>query len=425
MELEINKKTFFIIDEKLTPESNNIEYKNYSPKIFCKKINQDNDIDPIFQLKKIICAFYNSQGGNIFIGINDQQRVKGMKLTQKLQDMYIQQFQNLFKNFIPDLYTQPQVPCPKLVWYPSKGIWVLRVQIPSGDKHSLYSFNYYKKKEQKIFCFIRENSKCTQIQDQVFEQRLQNIQSQGRMINENNLIWMQPSQQDILEAQIDKFSEDTPNQICKINQHNNYQQNNLQCKEIKFYNSLSELNKSQNVSFDLGQSFVLTFYEQKNEMIENPYNYQHIAVDLIVEIFQNQDNKIRFIQFQNQLWCVVVDNLENYKNKIESFVTNYNMKQTEFENICTGFYYPQSHEIYIIGEQQKSNTDEFLNLIKDKIKNKKVEVNESHINQKQQVIKVNVYTIQDIIKILGFAGQQKLILQKNKNEEIVYYKKIQ
>lgn len=60
MELEINKKTFFIIDEKLTPESNNIEYKNYSPKIFCKKINQDNDIDPIFQLKKIICAFYNS-----------------------------------------------------------------------------------------------------------------------------------------------------------------------------------------------------------------------------------------------------------------------------------------------------------------------------------------------------------------------------
>lgn len=69
------KRMYFLLNEKLgADESDSIEYKSYYFP-FSDQIEKT--------LKKTICAFLNRRGGRIFIGIDDSQIVKGIKLTIK------------------------------------------------------------------------------------------------------------------------------------------------------------------------------------------------------------------------------------------------------------------------------------------------------------------------------------------------------
>jgi len=75
-------------------EGTNIEYKNYYLP-FTPTIE--------FNLKKQISAFLNANGGRIYLGINDNKIVYGMRLTPKERDFLKVEIQsNYLRNFYPD-----------------------------------------------------------------------------------------------------------------------------------------------------------------------------------------------------------------------------------------------------------------------------------------------------------------------------------
>lgn len=81
--------SFFYYDEELNADEGiNIEFKNYT-----WPWKPSDEYDCLFILKKTICAFLNTEGGVILIGINDQNtKVKGVTLSHKMQDDVILHF---------------------------------------------------------------------------------------------------------------------------------------------------------------------------------------------------------------------------------------------------------------------------------------------------------------------------------------------
>ena len=106
-------------------------------------------------LKKTICGFLNANGGRIYLGINDNKQVKGIKLEYKDRDLFRNQLVNITRDFFPACRTTIGINVMFIpVKYPKekkrivefefiKNLYVVKLIINQGDMKKLYSIIKY------------------------------------------------------------------------------------------------------------------------------------------------------------------------------------------------------------------------------------------------------------------------------------------
>ena len=136
-------RTFFYDKEKLIyGEDNLIEYKNYSFP-FTKELKEE--------IKRQICGFLNSQGGRIFIGINDDLIVNGILINYHQRDVISNEIVNLTYDFYPKCRTNIDVnfiPIKNINDKYIENLYIIKIIISKGEPKQLYScttkgFNSY------------------------------------------------------------------------------------------------------------------------------------------------------------------------------------------------------------------------------------------------------------------------------------------
>ena len=158
--IPLQKRTFFYHKEKLIyGEDVQIEYKNFSFP-FNDKHKEE--------FKKQICAFLNSKGGRIFIGITDDKIVNGISLNYHEKDKNTNDIVNLTYDFYPKCRTYVDVcfiPIKSKDNKYIKNLYVIKIIVSQGETNQLYSYtskgfmSYLRLKGQCIFLTAEEIKK--------------------------------------------------------------------------------------------------------------------------------------------------------------------------------------------------------------------------------------------------------------------------
>lgn len=133
--IPLKERTFFYDKEKLVyGEDIQIEYKNYSFPF--KKHHK-------VKIKKQICAFLNSKGGRIFIGISDDKIINGIILNYPKRDKIANEIVNLTYNFYPKcraLIDVNFIPIKNDENQYIKNKYVIKIIVLQGETNQLYSY---------------------------------------------------------------------------------------------------------------------------------------------------------------------------------------------------------------------------------------------------------------------------------------------
>ena len=136
--IPLKERIYFYKDEQIIQDENeSTEFKNYYFPL--KKAQKD-------ELARQFCAFINSNGGRLYIGINDLRIVKGV-VTNKKVTKYEEKIMCLIKNFSPIIKGNQFI---KFYAIPVKNnqngkiidnLFVFKVIIRKGDPWQLYSIS--------------------------------------------------------------------------------------------------------------------------------------------------------------------------------------------------------------------------------------------------------------------------------------------
>ena len=137
--IPLEQRTFFYLNEKIKERKNElIEFRNYSLPLTNKEEGEE--------IKRQICGFLNSQGGRLYLGINNQNIVKGIVLNSKARDISRNSLFNLIYDFYPNcridkilVYFIP-VKNPNSKEFISKR-YVVKIRVYRGDPGLLYSMS--------------------------------------------------------------------------------------------------------------------------------------------------------------------------------------------------------------------------------------------------------------------------------------------
>ena len=158
-ELPLKNRTFFYNKEKLVyGEDKQIEYKNYSFPF--TKIHKE-------EIKRQICGFLNSQGGRIFIGINDDKIVNGILINYHQRDTITNDIVNLTYDFYPKCRTYLDVnfiPIKNINDKYIENLFIIKIIVSQGEPKQLYScttkgFNSYLRLKGQCICLTAEEIK--------------------------------------------------------------------------------------------------------------------------------------------------------------------------------------------------------------------------------------------------------------------------
>jgi hypothetical protein len=136
--IPLKEREFLYLNEQLNEEADNIEFKNYSYPFSKEKIEE---------LKRQYCGFLNSQGGLIFIGINDIKLVNGIYLDYKARDTIKNELVNYY---VYDFYPKCRIDKISIYFIPIKhpqtnapihNLFVIKINILPGEPYNLYSLN--------------------------------------------------------------------------------------------------------------------------------------------------------------------------------------------------------------------------------------------------------------------------------------------
>ena len=135
--IPLDKRTFFYLNEKIKERKNElIEFRNYSLPLTNKEEGEE--------IKRQICGFLNSRGGRLYIGINNQNIVKGIILNSKARDTSRNNLVNLTYDFYPNcridkilIYFIP-IKNPKTNEFIPKR-YIVKIRVYPGDPDVLYS----------------------------------------------------------------------------------------------------------------------------------------------------------------------------------------------------------------------------------------------------------------------------------------------
>ena len=132
----LHERTSLYLDEKLKERRNElIEFKSYSFPL-TKEYMED--------IRRQICGFLNSRGGRLYIGINGENKVKGVALNSKSRDNSRNSIVNLTHDFYPncrlDKVTVDYIPVKdkKTNKFINRR-YVVKIKILPGDPGLLYS----------------------------------------------------------------------------------------------------------------------------------------------------------------------------------------------------------------------------------------------------------------------------------------------
>ena len=137
--IPLDKRTFFYLNEKIKERKNElIEFRNYSLPLTNKEEGEE--------IKRQICGFLNSRGGRLYIGINNQNIVKGIILNSKARDTSRNNLVNLTYDFYPNcridkilIYFIP-IKNPKTNEFIPKR-YIVKIRVYPGDPDVLYSMS--------------------------------------------------------------------------------------------------------------------------------------------------------------------------------------------------------------------------------------------------------------------------------------------
>ena len=137
--IPLDKRTFFYLDEKIRERKNElIEFRNYSLPLTNKEEGEE--------IKRQICGFLNSRGGRLYLGINNQNLVKGIILNSKARDISRNSLVNLTYDFYPNcridkilIYFIP-IKNPKNNEFIPKR-YIVKIRVYPGDPDVLYSMS--------------------------------------------------------------------------------------------------------------------------------------------------------------------------------------------------------------------------------------------------------------------------------------------
>ena len=135
-EIPLKNRTSFYKDELLVEgEDEFTEFKNY---LFPLNEKQGEE------LKRQFCGFLNSEGGRLYLGINDEKIVKGVILNYKRCDA----LRNLLVNYTFDFYPKCRLDKIKVYFIPIKSmkdnkfinnLYVVKIIVLKGEPYILYS----------------------------------------------------------------------------------------------------------------------------------------------------------------------------------------------------------------------------------------------------------------------------------------------
>ena len=136
--IPLKDREFLYKDEVLEDEENEYtEFKNYTYPFSQEKIDE---------IKRQYCGFLNSQGGRIYIGINDLRVVKGLHLDYKQRDI----IKNELVNYTYDFYPKCRIDKINVYFIPVKSFQtkkiiknfhVIKIIVWPGEQYNLYSIN--------------------------------------------------------------------------------------------------------------------------------------------------------------------------------------------------------------------------------------------------------------------------------------------
>jgi hypothetical protein len=143
-------RTSFIINEVIPfEEDETIEYKNYHLPLQVTyqdgagKGNNLHTQELIDNLKKQISGLLNNKGGRIYIGINDDRKVEGVRLAAKQRDQTRNQLINLTTDFYPkcrlDKIKVTMIPVKEKSGEFQANKFVVKIIVKKGEPGKLYS----------------------------------------------------------------------------------------------------------------------------------------------------------------------------------------------------------------------------------------------------------------------------------------------
>ena len=184
--IPLNKRTFFYRNEKIIEDEElSIEYKDYYFPLGDKQI---------YELKRQICGFINSDGGRLYIGITDSKIIKGIALNNN----NLNSFQNLLSKFIGDFSPKITEGKIKIYYIPIKNIqtdqyidnlYVIKLIIYPGDPKVLYSMS------PKTFeSSIRLQGQCANLTaEEIHKKIIERNKNKNIIINSNDKNFNDPT----------------------------------------------------------------------------------------------------------------------------------------------------------------------------------------------------------------------------------------
>ena len=155
----LHEREYFYYDEEIIEgEDEYIEYKNY---FFPLGRNQKEE------LKRQFCSFINSEGGTLFIGINDEKKVKGTKTEESLS-YYQKKMEELMNNIFPKINVKEYLKFKGIVIKDDYGkiirdLYVMRIIIKKGDPSILYSVVSTDNNKKGIHPTMRLQGQCANL----------------------------------------------------------------------------------------------------------------------------------------------------------------------------------------------------------------------------------------------------------------------
>ena len=180
--IDLSKRTFFYENEKIVLNKNQIDYIEFKKDIQFPLSSKCGE-----ELKRQFCGFLNFHGGRIYIGINEENKIKGIILNDKNRDV----LRNDLINLTYDFYPKCRLDKVLVYFLPIKkngtenfikNLFIIKIRVFAGDQKVLYSMT-----NKGYRSCIREKGKCVDLNsDQIYEEIIRRDESKEKNFIENN-----------------------------------------------------------------------------------------------------------------------------------------------------------------------------------------------------------------------------------------------
>ena len=263
IKIPLDKRTYFYMNEKIKETTNQkIEFKNYS-----LPLDQMN----AYEIKRQLCSFLNSEGGRLYIGINEDNIVKGIDLNYKKRD----NLRNTLVNLTYDFYPKCRLDKIFVYFIPIKDIntknfikkkYIIKIRILQGDPKVLYSMA----NKGGYHSTIRHKGDCLDLtSEETYKEIIERNDKNQNILKENEIKDPEP---EINNQEIENDSDNDDMPIFEENNLKNFKDDKNIKKEN--YIAVKLTNIDENLSLnDLNKYFVNCKCSRHKFLIDNGHGF--------------------------------------------------------------------------------------------------------------------------------------------------------